>query len=81
MIEFRAEPDGSAGDGDQKAIESLATLARTMTFPQVTREPLLLDCGQVIEGDIQVFRQSKKTTTKTSSTTKRESRQPVKQEA
>jgi len=71
-VEFRTQPGGKGEDED--ASKAITNLSKTMRFPEVAREPLLLENSQVIEGDIQV-KHSKKTTTKTT-TSKKEPREP-----
>jgi hypothetical protein len=84
-IEFRAEP--KTGDGEQqKQLENITNLAKTLQFPEVPKEPMLLKSGEVVEGEVQILKHSKKTTTttqKTSTSTKtsqkdaRDSKEPV----
>jgi hypothetical protein len=76
MVEFRTQPGGKPEDAD--ASKAITNLSKTMRFPEVAKEPLLLENGQIIEGEIQVKR-SKKTTTKTT-TSKKEPREPKAEE-
>jgi hypothetical protein len=62
-VEFRAEPKKDGDAEDRKALTDICDLARVMQFPQVAPEPMLLKGGEILEGDIQGVKQSKKTTT------------------
>ena len=65
VVQFRAEPDKLHDDEDLKTI---ATISRAMVFPPVAITPLLLQAGQVIEGDVAAFTTT--TTTRTKKTSK-----------
>lgn len=72
-IEIRANrSDSGDGDGElQKSLGAIQNMGAGMKFPLVTKEPMLLGSGELIEGDIIAAKHSKttKTTTKTSKTT------------
>jgi hypothetical protein len=75
-IEFRAEPK-KGGDGEeQKALETITNLNKEMQFPQIAREPMLLETGELLEGEIQTVKRSKKTTTQKTVTSKKETKEP-----
>jgi hypothetical protein len=68
-IEFRAAP--KPGDGDQqKQLESIANLAKTIQFPEIAKEPMLLKSGEIIEGGVRLKHTKKTTTQKTTTSTK-----------
>jgi hypothetical protein len=63
-IEFRAEPQVEDKDTDEpNELTAVSDLANKLRFPQITEEPLLLQGGEILEGDIGIVKQSKKTTT------------------
>jgi hypothetical protein len=71
-VEFRAEPKAAGGDEeDQKALQEIANMAKQLKFPPVATEPLLLGTGEIIEGEIAILKQTKKTTTQKTSTSKK----------
>ncbi len=69
-IEFRANSDGDDEDGgNQAALEGIDSLARTLRFPEVAREPMLLGSSEIVDGDIidggvVAVKQVRKTTTR-----------------
>jgi len=68
-------------DGEiQEALSAVADLAKKMEFPQVAKEPILLENGEILEGEIQAVKATKKTTTHRSTTSKRETHKDSKQE-
>jgi hypothetical protein len=70
-VEFRAEPQKDEDSEKQKVLTEIADRARMMQFPPVVPEPLLLQSGEILEGEIQAVKRSKKTTThKTTVSTK-----------
>jgi hypothetical protein len=69
-IEFRAEPNKESDGELQKTLQDISDLGRQMEFPQIAKEPMLLENGQIIEGEI--AKHSKKTTTHRTTTTKRD---------
>ncbi len=72
-VEFRAEPKKGAEGELQKTLQGISDLGRKIEFPAVTKEPLLLENGEVIEGELQSVKHSKKTTThRTTTSTKKE---------
>jgi hypothetical protein len=79
-IEFRAEPKPDAGEEDKQALETVSNLNRLLQFPRVANEPMLLESGQVLEGEIHAVKQSKASKTTTTSTSKKEQRKEVKPE-
>ena len=79
-VEFRAGPNSSADEEDAKALEIISTLGWQMHFPQIANEPMLLASAEVLEGEIRVVKQSKKTTTHKTTTSKKEGHKEGKQE-
>jgi len=77
-IEFRAEPKPNQTEGDRKALTTISNLGQRMTFPERSQEPMLLESGQVVEGDIATFTHSTKSTTH-KSTTSRKSKESKKE--
>jgi hypothetical protein len=51
-IEFRAEPNKESDGELQKTLQDISDLGRQMEFPQIAKEPMLLENGQIIEGEI-----------------------------
>lgn len=80
-IQFRAEPDPDADDSDQSALETVERVNREMQFPRIDGEPVLLTNGQIIDGDIDSIKVSKKTTTRKTTTTKKVATKPLHQNA
>ncbi len=70
-VEFRAEPKPGATGEDQQYLEGIASIATQLKFPAVAKEPLLLGSGEIIEGEIKVLKQTKRTTTQKTSTSKK----------
>jgi len=62
-VEFRTQPDKDGNAELQKALADISNVAGTMHFPPVAEEPMLLKGDELIEGEIQAVKQSKKTTT------------------
>ena len=52
-IQFRAAPKKDASEAESLALETVAHLGREMKFPQPEAQPLLLETGEILEGDIQ----------------------------
>jgi hypothetical protein len=79
-IELRA---GAASDkeGDGKeALQNIADMSKSMQFPNIPQEPILLGNGEILEGDIQAVKSSKKTTTHKSTTTRKDTHKENKTE-
>jgi hypothetical protein len=75
-IEFRAQPK-TGGDGENAtALQNIADLSRKMEFPRVAQEPMLLENGEIIEGELHTVKHSKKTTTQKTTSVKKE---PIKE--
>jgi hypothetical protein len=70
-IEFRAQPDESSRDAE--ALKGLNAISRTIQFPDVDHEPVLLTAGEIIEDEITAARRSKKTTTTRTTTREKKS--------
>jgi hypothetical protein len=65
-VEIRVNTDennGGSGDEDQKALASIANLAKELKFPEPAKQPMLLKSGEVLEGEFVTLHQTKKTTT------------------
>ena len=64
-VEIRV--NSNAGDGtnekDQKVLESIDSVAKALKFPEPTKEPMLLQSGEVLEGEVVAAVHSKKTKT------------------
>lgn len=68
-IEFRANKEGT-GEDSQRALTGIDNLAKVIKFPQIAKEPMLLDTAEVIEGELQTIKHTKKTTTTQKTTRK-----------
>jgi hypothetical protein len=79
-IEFRAEPKPNAAEEDRNALDTIADLGQTMQFPSISNEPVLLESGEILEGDIRAVKHVKKTTTQKTTVTKKETHKDGKQE-
>jgi hypothetical protein len=73
-IEFRARPEEENDQPGSDALANIDEIARTIQFPTVLREPILLDNGRIIEGEFEAVGSSKKTTTQKKTTTSKKSR-------
>ncbi len=62
-IEFRANKDDEGEGEAQQALAGIDSLAKVLRFPQVTKDPMLLEAGEVIEGELRTSKHTKKTTT------------------
>ncbi len=67
-VEFRAEPQK---DGEDKALTDISNLALDMHFPEIAEEPMLLKGAELLEGDIRVAKESKRTTTRKTTVSKK----------
>lgn len=70
-VEFRAEPKKDASAEAQKALTDISNLARTMQFPEVAQQPMLLKGEEIVEGDTYTAKHSKKTTTRKTTVSKK----------
>jgi hypothetical protein len=70
-VEFRAVPSKEQETEQGKALANISNLSRVIQFPQIPKEPMLLSNGQVLEGDIQVVKHTKRTTTNKTTTSKK----------
>jgi hypothetical protein len=77
-IELRVGSDTDKDGDNKEALQSIANLGKTMEFPTIAKEPILLESGEILEGEIQTIKSSKKTTTHKSSTSKKETHKEVK---
>lgn len=68
-VEFRTQSKKDGTPEEAKALTDIADLSRTMQFPQVAPEPMLLKGGEIIDGEIQTVKQATKTTTRRKTTT------------
>lgn len=64
-VEFHAVLAKEEESEKGKALANIANLSRDMQFPEIAKEPMLLKSGELLEGDIQAVKHSKRTTTKT----------------
>jgi hypothetical protein len=62
-VEFRAAPTKDTSTEDHKVLADIANLSRVIQFPEIAKEPMLLASGEILEGDIQTVKHTKKTTT------------------
>jgi hypothetical protein len=70
-VEFRAASSKDEGTEQGKALANISNLSRLIQFPQIPKEPMLLANGQILEGDIQAVKRTKKTTTHKTTTSKK----------
>jgi hypothetical protein len=68
IIQFRAEPSEEASEQDQKAIETVDRVTRVLHFPPPVDQPVLLTNGEVLEGDLEIQKVSKRVETKKTTT-------------
>jgi hypothetical protein len=73
-IELRVGAKSEKDGEDPQLLQGVSDLAKIMQFPIVAQDPILLENGQVLEGDVQVFKTTKKTTTHKVTISKRESK-------
>jgi hypothetical protein len=69
VIQFRAKPNETANEEEQKQLDEVQRVARVIQFPTPSSTPILLTNGEALEGDIAAVvttakRTSKKTTSK-----------------
>jgi hypothetical protein len=63
-VEFRVKANANEEEPDvQKSLETIETIASALKFPEVSKEPMLLGSGEVLEGELLAVKQSKRTTT------------------
>ncbi len=74
MVEFRAEPKKDANEDETKQLKTVTEIGQQLKFPPVPSEPLLLGCGEILEGEIH-RKVTKKTSTSKTVTTKKEKSQ------
>ena len=80
-VEVRAgAPTAKDGGKSGETLANVANLSKVMQFPTVSAEPILLENGEVLEGNIASVRASKKTTTHKTTTTKKETQKESKQD-
>jgi hypothetical protein len=70
-VEIHIEPAPKADAEKQKALDAVAELSNKMQFPQLGNDPILLESGEILEGDI---KHKKTTTHRTTTTSKKETR-------
>ena len=51
-IQFRAEPKKGGAESERKALEEVARMGREMKFPRAAEAPLLLENGEVLDGEL-----------------------------
>ncbi len=72
-VEFRAQPEAGVEDPSQKVLQQIVDVGKTLKFPQIANDPLLLKAGEIIgndDGSDVVMKHTKKTTTKKTTTQK-----------
>jgi len=81
-VEFRAAPTKEKEESEQgKALANISNLASILQFPAIAKEPMLLTGGQVLEGEIQSVKHTKKSTTDKTTTSKKTAAKDEKPEA
>jgi len=82
-VEIRAGAAADKGDGDAQkaALETISNLSKTLEFPTIAREPMLLGNGEILEGEIKTIKMSKKSTIHKTATSKKETRKNGKQDS
>jgi hypothetical protein len=63
-IQFRTGPEKEADEDDEAALSTIHEAAQKLSFPPVQSEPMLLANGVIVEGDVPIFKYTKKTTSK-----------------
>jgi len=79
-IEVRVGARTDKDAESQKALKTIDNLGKTMQFPLIAKEPILLGNGEILEGEIKTTKSSKKTTTHKTSTSNKEIQKDGKQE-
>jgi hypothetical protein len=79
-VKFRAETKSGADAKTEKTLEMITNLNKEMQFPQIAREPILLESGEILEGELRTVKHSKKTTMHKTSTSKKETQKDGKSE-
>lgn len=65
-IEFQVRKDENDNNEEkQKILENIEAVTKRMKFPEITKEPMLLGSGELLEGDIAIKHSRKTTTHKT----------------
>jgi hypothetical protein len=83
-VEIRAGAvaDKGADDTQKAALEAISNLSKTLEFPTIAREPILLGNGEILEGEIiKTIKTSKKTTVHKTVTSKKETHKNGKQDS
>jgi|SRR5690348_9095489 len=64
-VEFRTNPKGGDGE-DQRILQQIASVGKDLKFPEVSKEPLLLNNGEVFEDaeGTRIIKEMKTTTTR-----------------
>jgi hypothetical protein len=79
-VEIRAGAtnDQDAANPQREQLETISNLSKTLSFPTVAKEPILLGNGEILDGEILVTKTSKKSTSH--KTTKKETHRENKPE-
>ncbi|HEY2547719.1 MAG TPA: hypothetical protein VGI46_16730 [Candidatus Acidoferrum sp.] len=72
-MEFRAATDGKGQN--QAELQNISDLSKKLNFPEVAKEPILLENGKIIEGEIRLAKHTKKTTSLKTTTSKKETKE------
>ena len=82
-VELRAGAAADKGEGDAQkaALETISSLSKTLEFPTIAKEPMLLGNGEILEGEIKTIKMSKKSTIHKTATSKKETRKNGKQDS
>jgi hypothetical protein len=73
-VEFHANPKPEGADGDQqKMLDRVIQISRQLKFPEPTREPMLLESGELLgdeepSGDVLAKRTTTRKTTRKQTT-------------
>src|ERR1700733_1952336 len=70
-IDFRANSENASDEEAKKSLAEISQLSKVIKFPEIAQEPLLLQEGELLEGDIEIKRIAKTATKKTTATTKK----------
>ena len=83
-VEFGVNTQGSEEE-NKKTLQEIASVGKVLKFPEVPKEPLLLNSGEVIEDaegeSVHVTRQTKTTKTRKTTTTKKSPEEEAKQDS
>lgn len=70
-VEVRTREDADADESDKEDLKAIAHIAQNMQFPVVSKEPILLNAGDILDGEIVSTKVTKKKTRTERTTSKR----------